>query len=181
MKLQDALVYELIKPTRLGEPTGAIINVVGTKNIKYVIEEPHEFQQRATHSIETIVEQMTPDLVVTRLRPQQGEQVTVVIEVETDVDFDFGASMRQIKKYRKISREIHVIIPRAEENFAPLYRNEGFRVWLWEATRIWECMRCGAVKEENKILQPRCSETSCRSSEQRLKGLKNAKFADFGQ
>lgn len=181
MKLQDALIYELIKPTKLGEPTGAIIGIVGTKNIKYVIEDSQEFQQRATHSIETLVEQMTPDLVVTRLRPQQGEPLTAVVEVETDVDFDFGASMRQIKKYRKISREIHVIIPKAEENFAPLYRNEGFRVWLWEATRIWECMRCGAVKEENRKLQPRCSERSCGSSEQKLKGLKDAKFTDFGQ
>jgi hypothetical protein len=177
MKLHDALVYEIIKPNRQGEPTGDLIKIVGTSNIKYSIDEPQEFQTRAQHSLETIRELMAPDLTVTRLRPATGENPIVVVEVETDVDFDFGESMRQIRKYRKITREVRVIIPKTEEAFAPLYKSQGFRVWTWQATRIWECLRCGKMQEEEKILAPKCS--ACKTSEQRLRGLKDASFEEF--
>lgn len=177
MKLHDALVYEIIKPNRQGEPQGDLIKIIGSSNIKYKIEDPEEFQTRAQHSLETIREEMTPDLTVTRLRPAAGESSIVVVEVETDVDFDFGQSMRQIRKYLKISREVRVIIPKTEEAFAPLYRSQDFRVWTWQATRVWECLRCGKVQEEKRILVPRCS--GCKSPEQRLIGLKDAIFEEF--
>lgn len=47
MKVHDALILELIKPTRRGEPTGDIIRIVGSKKIKYNLEETEVKERRA--------------------------------------------------------------------------------------------------------------------------------------
>lgn len=69
MKLHDLLVYELIRPTRYKEPTGFITKLIGSGNIAWTLEETETLQQRATHSLETIIDYIAPDIKVTRLRP----------------------------------------------------------------------------------------------------------------
>lgn len=179
MKLHDLLVYELIKPTKHKEPTGAIIKIIGSGDIAWTLEETERFQERATHSLETIIDYMTPDIKVTRLRPAQGEMPTVIVEVETDVDFDFAESLRQIKKYRRITRDVRVIIPKEYENFAPLYTNEGFRIWFWKAKRILECLRCKNLMEIEGPYEPKCPTCDNKTTQHRLVGLGDAEFSEF--
>lgn len=178
VKFHDALIHELIKPTRHGEPTGKIIRIVGTKKIKYQLEEAFEFQKRATHSLETIVDYMTPDIVVTRLKPLRGETPKVVIEVETDIAFDFAKSLRQVKKYKKITPDVHVVIPKEYDDFAPLYKSQGFRIWFWKAKRKYECLRCKSTTEIEGPYKPRCS-TCNKYIKHRLVDLVNADFLEF--
>ena len=178
MKIHDALVYELVKPTGHGEPTGEIIRIIGSKKIKYQLEETETFQRRATHSLETIIDYMTPDIVVTRLRPSPGEAPKAVIEVETDVDFDFAKSLRQVKKYRRIAPDVRVVIPKEYEKFASLYANEGFRVWLWKATRKYECLRCGNVTTIEGPYKPKCGKCE-KYTKHRLIDLADAAFLEF--
>lgn len=121
---------------------------------------------------------MTPDVFV-RVR-DSGK--TIAIELETDVQWDFGQSLHQIKKYRRNSRDFNlvvVIIPKEYVRFALLYRQENFPVYLWRASRVWECMQCGNIAVEERTVKPRCSVESCHSNEQRLKGLRDAFFEEF--
>jgi hypothetical protein len=171
--------------------------------IKYKLEElvywrGHEQQVMGTY------EKMTPDVLVTISEAERRHQVyntpdgglvvadtqkQIAIELETDINWDFGESLRQVKKYRKKFKTL-VIIPKAYERFAPLYINEGFRVYLWKATRKWQCMRCGKTTYTKRTLKPQCNQTlyvkvktkakrqkiTCNSKEQRLIGIKNATF-----
>jgi len=170
MTIHDELVRELIMLADWGKPTGYIIEIVGSANIKYVLEELfHHRAQRVSGKIHYI--EMTPDIVVTNL--SSGKKTA--IEVEGDINWDFAHSLRQVKKYKRNSREFQdvvVIIPKRYERFARLYKKEGFRVYLWKATRIWECMQCGNVMEDERTTKPRCSSKDCNSTEQTLKGLK---------
>ena len=195
MSIHDELILELIKPDKWGKPTGYIVNIVGTSNIKCKVEESVRFVREVHPYIpsrikriyyqlveglptETVIEEMTPDIIVEILGSTSKEKELVAIELETDMDFDFGKSLRQIKKYARRFKEVIIVIPKEYERFAVLYKNEGFRVYLWEATRIWECMRCGNTTEERKSIKPKCSRKSCRSTEQRLKGVKNVTFKE---
>ena len=193
MKIHDALLFELIKPDKSGKPTGDIIKIVGTANIKYRLEE-------LVHSIElvysatslskmlfegqnkkTIIKEMAPDIIVKRLNTNSKEKAIVAIELETDVDFDFGESLRQIKKYKKeFGSQVNVIIPREYERFAPFYKNEEIHVWLWEAERIWECMICGNKTVKKGPVRPKC-ENCNKYSEHRLIGLQNTRFEEFSE
>ena len=178
MKLHDLLVYEFIKPTKSGIPTGEIIKNVGSSKITWTLEHTERFQERAQHSIESIIDYMTPDIKVTRLRPSEGEIPIVVIEVETDEAFDFAESLRQIKKYRRISHDVRVIIPKENEKFAPLYKKEGFRVWFWKGKRIFECLRCKNQTEIEGPYEPKC--TTCKkSTRHRLIDLRDVEFPEF--
>lgn len=179
MTIHDELILELIKPDKSGKPTGDIIKIVGKSDIKYYVEQMQnwfEVDQRkhtASGMYEDISKQVTiiPDIVV-RIANKE-----TAIELENDIQWDFASSLRQVTKYLTVIKDVVVIIPKEYERFATLYKNEGFRVWLWKATRIWACMRCGSIKEEERTVQPRCSE--CKSTEQRLKGLKDVKFEEF--
>lgn len=104
---------------------------------------------------------------------------SVAIEVETDINLDFGASLRQVKKYQKRFPKVIVIIPKEYERFVPLYKNESLRVWLWSATRIWECLRCGNIAYENRpITGFKCLGKGCGSKEHRLKGTTDEAFVE---
>jgi len=177
MTIHDELVRELIKLADWGKPTGYIIEIVGSANIKCVLEElfyNHEERKDPVFVGFKIVE-MTPDIFVTN----QSTGKTTAIELESDVKWDFAHSLRQIKKYRRNSKDFNdvvVIIPKKYEQFAPLYKLEGFRVYLWKATRIWEC-RCKEVTEDERTVKPKC--LSCKSTELEFKGVKDVKFEPF--
>jgi hypothetical protein len=179
MKLHDLLVYELIKPTKNKEPTGFIVKLVGSSKIAWRLEETETLQERATHSLETIIDYITPDIRVVRLRPAPNEQQIVVVEVETDVDFDFAESLRQVKKYRRITSDVRVVIPEEFANFAPLYTNEGFRIWFWKGKRILECLRCKNKIEIEGPYEPKCPSCDNKTTKHRLVGLKDVDFIEF--
>jgi len=121
---------------------------------------------------------MTPDIVVTNLI----SGVTTAIEIENDIQWDFGKSLRQIKTYRKNTsnfQKVVIIIPKKYERFARYYKSEGFEVYLWEATRLWQCMKCDTKIPSKKTGKPKCTKQNCKSTELALMGLETHKFAPF--
>jgi len=179
LKIHDALIVELIKPDRYGEATGDIIKIVGGGKIKYQLEELVYW--RGHHQVLTgTYMEMSPDILVTRLRPAPGEMEQVAIELETDVDFDFGESLRQIKNYKNKFADVRVIIPAGKEyeTFAPLYKNEGFRVWLWKAIRVWQCLICGNVTEKEGAIPPKCKKCNKHTAHGLIE-LKDIKFDEY--
>lgn len=179
MAIHDELILELIKPNRLGEVgEGAlVINVVGNKNLKYSLEEPQDYQTR-DDAVNRRWSVMTPDITITI----PIEKREIAIELENDVHWDFGHSLRQVKKYKARFGDVRVIIPEDYKRFASLYRNEGFRVYLWRAVRKWECLRCGTVTDKKGPVQPKCKNKKCGNTsrnEFRLVGLKDADVEEF--
>jgi hypothetical protein len=182
MKMHDLLVYALT----IGEDYPHLRDIVCTSAYDYQLEESLMF--RATEDAlspgnpgapDTIPG--TPDIIVTL---KEKEKFPVVIEIEADIDFDFADSLRQIKKYRRkstwndvrIFQDVRVIIPKICEKFAKLYKHEKFPVYLWSATRIWECRNCGKSTDESI-----CKEHRCCGIEMRLKELKDVHFEPFEQ
>jgi len=105
----------------------------------------------------------------------------IAIEVESDIDFDVGKTLRQIKKYSKIF-ETKLIMPKEQEKYAPIFKNEGFCVYLWVATRIWECMKCGQKTYERINITPKCSNTQCAKTRTlRLVGLKEIELEEYSK
>lgn len=182
MTIHDELILELIKPDKWGKPTGDIIKIVGTSKIEYRLEESvvSRYKTIATSKeVRQVVwkeSEMAPDILVKDLN---SKKVTAV-ELENDIQWDFGQSLRQVKKYKRAMKwDVVVIIPKEYERFAILYKNEGFRVWLWKATRLWQCLRCGTITEEERTVKPKCPNKECKSNEQRLKGLKDVTFEEY--
>ncbi|MCJ7559262.1 hypothetical protein MUO79_01425 [Candidatus Bathyarchaeota archaeon] len=151
MTIDDELLLELFKPDyyeKVGK--GAlIVNVVGTGDIDYKLEETYEL----TFWRISEVRKMTPDIIVTkRTQPE-----TIAIELENDFDWDFQKSLRKLKKYRKKFGDVRVIIPREYKKFGPLYFHEGFRVYLWSAKRKWKYLKCHFVNSrENRFANFMC-------------------------
>lgn len=176
MTIHDELIVELIKPNRQGDVgDGAlIINVVGNKNIKYRLEEPQDYQTR-DDAVNRRWSVMTPDIMVTI----PIEKKEIAIELENDIDWDFGESLRQVKKYKQ-RFSTRVIIPEKYERFASLYKNEDIRVWLWKAKRKWECGRCLTINVNESRVPPKCTKCSNKSrNEFDLVGLKDTKVYEY--
>lgn len=176
MTIHDELILALTQPNEKGDVP--IYKMVGVSNAQYRIEESAYFLPSRDHpngSAPFPPRGITPDIIV-RARTFPVEE-WAAIEVETDMDFDFGRSLQQVKKY-KGKYGVIVVIPKEYERFVPLYKNEGFRVYLWRAIRIWECMQCGHPSYVEKPIKPKCSAKGCNSQEQRLKGIKNAEFVE---
>jgi len=152
MTIHDELIIELIKPNRYGEvgDEALIVKVVGNKNIKYSLEEPQDYQTR-DDSVNRRWSIMTPDIMVTI----PIEQKQIAIELENDINWDFGESLRQVKKYQQ-KFSTRVIIPEKYKRFAPLYKNEGIRVWLWKAKRKWQCLRCETINVNESPIPSKC-------------------------
>lgn len=212
LKIHDALILGLIKPNEDGKAEGPIIDIVGTEKIEYYLEElvfgfldsGREWIVREKYDIlgeEDPMEvgyqeytkkhiEISPDIIIKTEGLSTPE--LVAIEVETDHDFDFGKSLRQIKKYRD-SQDIflikknyrtsfdyvHIIIPSIYEDFAPLYKSQGFRVWLWTAQRKWQCVKCGKEDENYNIISIfKCEgcENQNKKSDHVLLGLNDLTF-----
>jgi hypothetical protein len=121
---------------------------------------------------------MSPDItVVTSVKKRK-----VAIEIENDLKWDFMESMKQVKNYKN-KMETIIIIPNIYSRFAPLYENEGIRVYLWKATRIWQCMKCGIEKDKEgpvaPIVPPNNECTNLKHHDFSLVGLKDANFEEF--
>ncbi len=193
MKIHDAIICELIKPDSSGKPTGDILKIVGTSKIRYKLEHSIRFigTVYSKHSMvkslfgdvekRTELVEMSPDIVVARLDSPRNEKDRkyVAIEIETDYDFDFGESLRQIKKYTKeFKNQVTVVISKKYVKFAPLYKNEKVNVWLWDAERIWECGKCGEKTTTKEVNQHFCK--NCRkNTEHTLVDLQNVTFEEF--
>ena len=87
-------------------------------------------------------------------------------------------SLRQIKKYKRITPDVRVIIPQLYEQFAPLYKNEGFRVWLWKGIRRYQYLGCKSETEVEGPFKPKCKKCN-KFMELMLIGLKDTKFYEF--
>jgi len=120
---------------------------------------------------------MAPDLIVTTLGK---EKKRFAIELETGVPVvDVGKTLRQVKKYKELFEVVVLIIPREAERYAPIFKNEGIRVYLWTATREYQCVKCKKHTFDISSIKPNCSE--CKSSERALQylGLRDAKFEEY--
>jgi hypothetical protein len=86
-----------------------------------------------------------------------------------------------VKKYQR-KFDTRAIIPYEYERFAPLYKNEGVRVWLWQAERKWKCLRCGTITVNKSRVPPKCKNDECKNNrrdEFDLVGLENADFNEY--
>ena len=180
MTIDDELTLALLKPDKNGKVSkdAPIVGIVGTSNIRYELEELFYWRSRYEALMGTFVK-MTPDIFVRTLGPKMK---TMAIELENDIDWDFAGSLRQIKKYRKNFSDVRIVIPKKFERFASLYKNEGFRVYLWKAKRKWQCLRCGTITPKEGPIQPICKNKACGNksrNEFRLVGLKDTKFEEY--
>ena len=159
MPIHDELIRALTEPNENNEIP--LLRITRTKAINY-----------STHLL--IDEKMCPDLVIDYHRSREPGEV-ILIEVESDDDFNYQRSMIQIRKYKRKYPDVRVIIPEEYERFARLYDNDGFTVYLWTASRICKC-RCEHVFS-SKQWRPRCPK--CNSTEIRLKGIKGLEISEW--
>jgi hypothetical protein len=198
MTIDDELILELIKPDSRGKVTekALILAITGTKEIEYKLEESTHYLETygSGENQETEIIKMTPDITIWK-KPEKswkavvkdvmkqvviGPDIGIAVELENDVQWDFQCSLQQVKKYKGKFQYTRIIIPDDFKRFAPLYRNEGFRVYLWKAKRIWQCLRCGKENEKEGPVTPKCSNCENHSqNEFRLIGLKDTEIKEF--
>jgi hypothetical protein len=90
--------------------------------------------------------------------------------------------LRQIKDYKTKFYDTRIIIPDEYKRFASLYKNEGFRIYLWKAKRRWQCLRCGTENVKEGTVTPKCSNSKCNDNspnECSLIGLKDTTIEEF--
>lgn len=188
MTIDDELILELLKPNRLGEVgEGALISrVVGTKKVDYELEET-TYHWREWFDNDGMKQQgemipMTPDIMAKVFSPEDKGIITIAIELENDIQWDFGESLRQLRKYKLNFKDTRIIIPKDFERFASLYKKAGFRTFLWTAKRRWQCLKCGTETAKEGPVVPTCSNLKCKNhspNEFRLIGLKDAIIEEF--
>lgn len=198
MTIDDELILELIKPDSNGRITekALIVSLAGTKKIQYRLEEStyyFETYRSSGDKYKTEIIKMTPDITIWK-KPEKhwktvvkdamqraviGPDTGIAVELENDIQWDFQSSLKQVKKYKGEFQDTRVIIPDDFRRFAPLYRNEGFRVYLWRAKRRWQCLRCGKENEKEGPVTPKCSCGNHSQNEFRLIGLKDTEITEF--
>jgi rubrerythrin len=198
MTIDDELILELIKPDAKGKITegGLIVAITGTKEVRYKLEESTHYVKNygSEDNPKTVIVKMTPDITIWK-KPEKGwkailkevmkemvvgPEVGIAIEVENDVQWDFQGSLKQIKKYKGKFEDTRIIISADYGRFAPLFRNEGFRIYLWKASRRWQCLRCGTETIKEGPVTPICPKCKNHSqNEFRLVGLANADIKEY--
>jgi hypothetical protein len=198
--IDDELILELIKPDRKGMITAdaPIVSIVGAKDISYSLEESTYYIRTygRGENEKTNIVRITPDLTIKMKTKKdrkatmqdllkeviKGPEIGIAFELENDIHWDFQESLRQIKKYKGKFADTRIIIPNDFKRFAPLYKHEGFRVYLWKAKRRWECLRCGYENESEGPITPKCQQCKNNSpNEFRLIGLKDISINEFTQ
>ncbi len=184
MTIDDELIREIIKPERDGTVSkDALIvkKIVHNSRITYKLEESTYYVEHFEGSgiMKKEIVTMTPDIIVTI--PREDKQIA--LELENDYNWDFQESLRQIKKYIHKFPDTRVIIPKEYQRFAPLYKNDGVRVYLWTTKRVWQCLKCRTETVNESTFPPKCSNTkNCKShspSEFTLIGLKDTDIEEF--
>jgi hypothetical protein len=198
MTIDDELILELIKPDAKGRvrEEALIVSIVGTKEIEYRLEESTYYSESygTGEDQKTEFVGITPDITV-KIKPKRGiketvkkmltemvigPEVGVALELENDIQWDFQDSLSQIKRYKKKFQDTRIIIPDDFKRFAPLYKHEGFRVYLWKAKRRWQCLRCGSETVREGPITPTCSNCNNHSqNEFRLIGLRETTIEEF--
>ena len=174
MTIHDELILALLEPQRNGKigRNAPIIGIVRDGKIEYQLEETVPFFRDVPSRHAGRTDLMTPDIIITF---RTGKKKA--IELENDIKWDFGSSLRQIKKYQKQFETI-IIIPSEYNKYAPLYLNEDIQVFLWTATRIWQCQTCGTITEKMGKIPPKCSECN-KKTDHNLEGIKDVKFEEY--
>lgn len=176
MGIHSELILALCQRDEKGQLP--LVKVVGTANIEVRFERSMYLpaRDRPDFTAPLPPRGITPDIIVTTLGIPKRK---IAVEVKGDIDFEPEKTLRQIKKY-SVMFETKLIIPEEQEKYAPYFKNEGFRVYLWRATRIWECMKCGRQTYEKTSIKPRCSNTQCHASRSlRLAGLKEIELDEY--
>jgi hypothetical protein len=199
MTIDDELILELIKPDNKGRITedAWIVAITRTKEIKYRLEQSTHYLKNygSEEYPKVVVVRMTPDITIWK-KPESGlkgilkdvmkEMVIgpdegIAVELENDIQWDFQSSLKQIKKYKGRFEDTRIIIPADFRRFAPLFKNEGFRVYLWYANRKWQCLKCGTETVKDGPVTPVCSNQTCKNHNQndfRLVGLKDVRIEE---
>ena len=170
-----------------------LVNIVGTREIAYRLEKStHYLKTYGTgENSTTELIRITPDITV-EIKSKKGMKaavkemlmgsVGIAIELENDLHWDFQESLRQVKKYKEKFKDTRIIIPDDFKKFAPLYKHEGFRVYLWKARRRWQCLKCGTETLKEGPVNPKCSNSKCNNANQeafRLVGLRDTKIEEY--
>jgi ribosomal protein L37AE/L43A len=178
MDIHSELILALCQRDEKGEIP--LVKIVGTANMEVRFEESMYLPagNQPDYTAPLPPRGITPDIIVTILGTPKRK---IAIEVESNIDFDVGKTLRQIKKYSRIF-ETKLIMPKEQEKYAPIFNNEGFRVYLWTATRIWECMKCGQKTYERTSIKPKCSNTKCAKTRTlRSIGLKEIELEEYSK
>jgi hypothetical protein len=181
MTIDDELILVLLKPEKDGKvgkdaPIGK--DIMGAYDLDYKLAQVDSFYSDHQAVIKKERTQICPDITIA---VKTGNIRTVAIELENDLKWDFMESIEQVKKYKN-KFETKIIIPADYIRFAPLYKNEGFRVYLWKAKRIWQCLKCKTETAKEGPFVPECSNSKCKNKSQdafRLVRVEDASFEEF--
>ena len=198
MTITDELLYEILKPNNDGKISAEapITKIIGKQEIAYKLEKFTSYTQKLGYGEHTELDivKVSPDILIklpslnnTLKNIQninQDLKQFVVIEIENDIHWDFKKSLRKLKRYKVRFPDTRVIIPKDYERFAPFYINEEIKVYLWNAKRRWQCLKCETETVIEGLAIPKCSKPKCKSHKQnefRLKGLKDTTITEFEQ
>jgi hypothetical protein len=196
MTITDELLYEILKPNSNGKisDNAPIMDIIGKKEIVYKIEKSTAYTQKigSGKSVEFNIVKITPDILVrvssqngipkTNNGPNSKSEQYVALEIENDIHWDFQKSLRKLKKYKTRFPDTRVIIPKMYERFAPFYVNEGIQVYLWDAKRRWQCLKCETETAKTGLVTPKCSNLKCKNykkNEFKLIGLKDTNISKY--
>ena len=198
MTITDELLYEILKPNSNGKISSdaPIRKIIGKQEIAYKLEKSTSYTQKFGYGEqkELDIVKITPDILI-RLPSsnntlQNNQNLSsdfkqfVAIEIENDIHWDFKKSLRKLKRYKIRFPDTRVIIPKDYSRFSPFYINEGIKVYLWSAKRVWQCLKCETETVIEGLTIPKCSKPKCKSHKQnefRLIGLKDTTLIELDQ
>lgn len=195
MTITDELLFEILKPKSNGiiSNNAPITKILGKKEIVYKIDKSTSYTQKigSGNNKELDIVKITPDILVkvsgsnnseNESSANQKSEKYVAIEIENDVHWDFKKSLRKLKRYKARFPDTRVIIPKEYQRFAPFYLNEGIQVYLWEAKRKWQCLKCETETISKRLIAPKCPKPKCKSHKQnefKLVGLEDTTISEF--
>ena len=195
MTITDELLFEILKPESNGKISNKapIKKILGKNDIAYKIDKSTAYTQKigSGNNKELDIVKITPDILVKVSISNNSENSNssssksekyVAIEIENDVHWDFKKSLRKLKKYKARFPDTRIIIPKEYQRFAPFYINEGIQVYLWEAKRKWQCLKCETETIMKRLITPKCSKPKCKNHKQnefKLIGLEDTTISEF--
>lgn len=177
MTIHDEIILSLVQEDK--ENITPLERIIKKSVVSYRFEESRRIQNNDAEFVN-----ISPDITISILDPnREGYTQSIALELESDIRWDWGASLRQVKKYQRNQTfkwaDIVVIIPKEYSRFVKLYQNEGFNVWLWSATAEWVCERCGHISYKfmrRPIIMRKCEGEKCSYSDHHLRRLTQVLF-----